>query len=135
MTVAGALPDGTSWQQTLRLVSRPCPFGGWRHFLVCPRCGRWGLALYWSTDRVFVCRGCAGLRYVSQTWRAASRLWPLYDVLASDLRHRPGVKPGRYFRYDFLAMANFARHLRSMTRQIEAREGKATIAVHARRGH
>jgi hypothetical protein len=132
-TVAADLPDGTPWQQTIRLISRPCRFGGWRHFLVCHRCGGGGLALYWSADSFFVCRGCAGLRYFSKTWNAASRLWRLYDELASDLRHRPGVKPVRYFRYDFLAIANFARHLSSMTRQIEAREGKAKIAVRARR--
>ena len=135
VTAAGDLSDGTPWQQTIRLVSRACHFGGWRHFLVCPRCGGWGLALYWSADRFFVCRGCAGLRYFSKTWSAASRLWRPYDVLASDLRHRPGVKPVRYLRYDRLAIVNFAREWMSMMRRMEAREGKTQTALRALRGH
>jgi hypothetical protein len=136
VTVTGDLPDGTSWQQTIRLASRPCPFGGWRHFLACPRCGGPVMALYWSPDFsfFFVCRGCAGLRYFTKNWNGAGRLWPRYDVLASGLRHRPGVKPSRYFRYDLLAKVNFARDLMSMMRGIETREREAQTALRALSG-
>jgi len=125
VTVAGSLPDGTPWQQTIRLASRPCHFGGWRHFLAGHRCGGLAMALYWSADLSFVCRGCAGLHYFTKNWSDAGRLWPQYDALASELRHRPGVKPSRYCRYDRLTKVNFARDLMSMMRRTETREREA----------
>lgn len=134
VTVAGGLPDGTPWQQTIRLVSRSSRFGGGRHFLVCHRCGGRVMALYWSVDFFLVCRACGGLRYFAKNWSDPDRLWPRYDVLASELRHRPGAKPKRYFRYDLRAKLNLARDLTSMLRRMEGRESEVQPALRTRRG-
>ena len=117
VAVSGSLPDGMYWTQVLQLVSRPCRFGGSRHYLLCPRCWHWSLALYWAKDR-FACRRCAGLRYVSATLHDSWRLNSHYCELVEVRDHRPGRKPKRYDRYSLNAFMNEIRALHQFSRDI-----------------
>ncbi len=54
------------------LTATPQPFGGIRHWLVCPVCGRRRGVLYWSS-RLWACRGCLGITYPSQREAGANR--------------------------------------------------------------
>lgn len=103
-------------QHTLKLTSQPCFFGGARLWFRCPRCGCRAYSLYWH--RGFACRRCAGLRYVSQYVSADGRLWPHYDRLATQLRHRPGPKAVRFFRYAIRAEWHLTRDLARGVRRL-----------------
>ena len=67
-----------------------CHFGGYRAWLVCPRCGKRRGMLY-AAKGALICRVCAGLGHLSQRldkyWRARTRIgelrarlgWPTSD--------------------------------------------------------
>ncbi len=50
----------------------PCNYGGQRPWFLCPDCGRRVAILYGGLR--FLCRGCSGLRYLSQRGGPADRL-------------------------------------------------------------
>lgn len=124
--LSGALPDGRPWQQTVQLVSRSCHFGGWRHYLRCPGCWHTAMALFWGSN-MFVCRQCAGLRYVSANWSDHIRLGHHYGNLKALLAYRPGRKPPRFGRYDFYERLHWHLGLRRILRwtdRVDARRAK-----------
>ncbi len=123
--LSGALPDGRPWQQTMQLVSSPCHFGGWRHYLWCPGCGHTAMSLFWGST-MFVCRRCAGLRYTSKIWRDPIRLMHHYCGLMGHLA-RPGRRPARYYRAalnEELAGIRWARHVIGWADRVDVRREK-----------
>jgi hypothetical protein len=61
---------GKRWQQLERTVSivwDSCRYGGRRPWLICPNCGHSMAVLYLGgSSPLFLCRRCAGLKYLSQ---------------------------------------------------------------------
>ncbi len=119
VTLDVAHEDQTITRHRLFLASQPNHFGGRRYYLICPACGRRACALYCVRGE-FRCRKCTRLRYVSKTWRKDWRLTHHYADLVEALRHRPGPKPVRYFRYSFWSDLHCARGLLRLSRQLDA---------------
>lgn len=60
--------------QYIDITTTPCHFGGVRHWLVCPRCGKRQTSLYFGRHR-FACRTCNNLAYQSQQLDIIDRSW------------------------------------------------------------
>ena len=60
--------NGGEWEpveQPVLLNRTSCNYGGFRVWLLCPRCNR-RVALLYGAGRLFLCRHCYGLTYASQ---------------------------------------------------------------------
>ena len=58
----------------VRLIYKPCNFGGSRPWFECPRCTRQVAVLYLRAGR-FACRHCQRVAYSSQAEDAVTRTW------------------------------------------------------------
>ncbi|MGE0044902.1 MAG: hypothetical protein AB7J28_01735 [Hyphomonadaceae bacterium] len=73
----------------VRVLWRPCRFGGVRPFFTCPGCGRMILNLHLTNGR-FRCRTCARLTYATRRERARDR----HLRAANRLRRKLGGEAG-----------------------------------------
>ena len=82
---------GREWESLeypIRLERTRCNYGGWRTWFLCPAsgCGRRAAFLYGG--RIYACRQCRGLAYLSQRQsvcdRATERAWDLLRQLKCD---------------------------------------------------
>jgi len=67
---------GGDWedvQQVVRFDRTPCHFGGYRTWLLCPRCGK-RVAVLYGAGKYFWCRHCHDLTYSSQQEDRPDRL-------------------------------------------------------------
>lgn len=94
---------GSEWQdveETVRIVSVPCRFGGERPYFICPGvvngipCGRRVAKLHGS-GRYFLCRHCYRLAHASQSEGA----WDRMLRRANKVRQRLGRDPGMASRF------------------------------------
>ena len=81
----------------VRITSTPQTFGGWRSWLVCPRCGKKCVRLYIrpASFRPIACRRCHQLRYVSQCLSMSER----WHHRAHRLYRRAGCSMNDVFHY------------------------------------
>jgi hypothetical protein len=81
--------------ETVRIVRKPCRFGGTRPYFICPgivngiACGRRVAKLH-GPGRYFLCRHCYRLAHASQSEDAGDRL----TRRANKIRQRLGGDPG-----------------------------------------
>lgn len=66
--------DGYPVEQQIMRDQTQCHFGGHRDWLICPRCDRRRVTLYYS-NRHFACRSCLNLAYRSQQLDIVDRSW------------------------------------------------------------
>lgn len=77
--------DSEQHVQLITLVGQPCYYGGYRTLLKCPDCERRVVALY-CTHRIFRCRHCERLTYLSRRKQAHERGL----MMAQDIREKLG---------------------------------------------
>jgi hypothetical protein len=77
------------FKQTIRLETMACALGGYRRWLICPKCQRQRMALYLGDEMIFACQSCNGLRYRSHKKVPAERLLSN----AEKLRNKSGQPP------------------------------------------
>lgn len=49
-------------QQELELVSQPCNYGGFTHYILCPKCSNRCTVLYSRDTNKWLCRHCSGMQ-------------------------------------------------------------------------
>ncbi len=80
--------DGGEWEaveQFVRFDWTPCNFGGFRTWLICPRCWK-RVAVLYGAGKHFLCRHCYNLTYASQQENLFGRL----VIKAQSIRERLG---------------------------------------------
>jgi hypothetical protein len=122
--------------QGAELLGLPMRFGGVRWWLVCPRCHRFGAALYLPTvtgSRRWGCRRCYGLRYLTQRLEPVTRFQVRMQRVAKRICGKwwehwfdfPPPKP-KWMRYP-----TYSRHVEAWKRADEARDGMSLAGMQA----
>ena len=83
-------------------TSTPCPYGGWRIWLLCPYCCRKAYKLYLPPSGRLGCRICHDVTYESRR-RGRGWLDHLFrgakaEIELAAFRHRRGRRPKRFYR-------------------------------------
>ena len=85
----------------VRLIYKPCNFGGSRPWFECPRCVRQVAVLYQRAGR-FACRLCQRVAYSSQAEDAMTRTWRqqrrIEETIGEDWQRPSGMRHRTYAR-------------------------------------
>lgn len=74
------------------ITRQKCNFGGYRYYLICPKCNNKYTYLLKSNkynDYKYLCRKCEGVTYTGQTVDTATRIKFKIDRLKKKLRRKP----------------------------------------------
>ena len=79
---------GKAYNYEIALSKTPCHYGGYRHWFICPHCGKRVGVLYCAG--LFVCRHCIGANYATQLMQPIDKLFRK----VAKIRHRLGWPQG-----------------------------------------
>ena len=73
---------GKAYNYEIALSRTPCHYGGYRHWFICPHCGKRVGVLYCAG--LYVCRQCIGANYATQLMQPLDKLFRK----VAKIRHR-----------------------------------------------
>ena len=83
---------GKAYNYEIALSRTPCHYGGYRHWFICPHCGKRVGVLYCAG--LYVCRQCIGANYATQLMQPIDKLFSKVAKIRHRLQWQQGIANG-----------------------------------------
>ena len=98
---------GKAYNYEIALSRTPCHYGGYRHWFICPHCGKRVGVLYCAG--LYVCRHCINANYASQLMQPIDKLFRKVAKIRHRLQWQAGIANGHGSRPKGMHQTTYAR--------------------------